>query len=67
MLNNILLEIPILGSAFYDYNDFGEMLIRFLLNFIVAFIVIRVIYYPIHKRKDLLFTYFLLTFYLLFI
>lgn len=67
MLNNILLEIPILGSAFYDYNDFGEMIIRFFMNFSVAFILIRFIYYPIHKRKDYLFTYFLFNILIFFI
>ncbi len=67
MLNNFLLEIPILGSALWDYNNFGEMLIRFLLNFVVAFIIIRVIYYPIHKRKDFLFTYFLFNILIFFI
>lgn len=59
MLLDSLLRIPILGSKLWDVNDFGEMIIRFVFNLIVAFIVIRVIYYPIHKRKDYLFTYFL--------
>lgn len=59
MLEELLLRIPILGSKLIDYDDFFEMLIRFFINFSVAFILIRVIYYPIHKRKDYLFTYFL--------
>jgi len=67
MLNDILLQIPILGSKLWDYNDFGEMIIRFILDFIVAFIIIRVIYYPIHKRKDYLFTYFLFNILIFFI
>lgn len=67
MLNDILLRIPILESKIWDYNDFGEMVIRFILNFIVSFIVIRVIYYPIHKRKDYLFTYFLFNILIFFI
>lgn len=64
---NYLIEIPILGSKLWDVNDFGEMIIRFLLDFVVAFIVIRVIYYPIHKRKDYLFTYFLFNILIFFI
>lgn len=36
--------------------DFG---IRFLVNFISIFIVVRLIYYPAHKNKDFLFTFFL--------
>jgi hypothetical protein len=67
MLSNILLEIPILGSSLWDYNDFGEMLIRFFINFSVAFIIIRFIYYPIHRRKDYLFTYFLFNILIFFI
>ena len=59
MLDYILLNVPILGSKVIDYKDFMEMLIRFAINFSVAFILIRAIYYPIHKRKDYLFTYFL--------
>lgn len=36
--------------------DFG---IRFLMNFIAIFIIVRLIYYPAHKNKDFLFTFFL--------
>jgi hypothetical protein len=67
MLNDILLQIPILGSKLWDYNDFGEMIIRFFIDFVVAFIIIRLIYYPIHKRKDYLFTYFLFNILIFFI
>ncbi len=59
MLEELLLKIPILGSKLIDYDDFFEMLIRFAINLSVAFVIIRMIYYPIHKRKDYLFTYFL--------
>ncbi|MGB0888058.1 MAG: DUF4956 domain-containing protein [Vicingaceae bacterium] len=59
MLDELLLKVPILDSKWIDYKDFLEMLMRFLINFSMAFILIRVIYYPIHKRKDYLFTYFL--------
>lgn len=36
--------------------DFG---IRFLANFLAIFIIVRLIYYPAHKNKDFLFTFFL--------
>lgn len=36
--------------------DFG---IRFLVNFLAIFIIVRLIYYPAHKNKDFLFTFFL--------
>ncbi|MBT5404276.1 MAG: DUF4956 domain-containing protein, partial [Crocinitomicaceae bacterium] len=41
--------------------DFWKLLFRFFMNFAVLFVIIRMIYYPIAKRKDYLFTYFLLS------
>tara|TARA_R110001592_G_scaffold211623_2_gene463572 strand:- start:3482 stop:4162 length:681 start_codon:yes stop_codon:yes gene_type:complete len=67
MLNDLLLKIPILGSKLWDVNDFGELLIRFCLDFVVAFILIRVIYYPTHRRKDYLFTFFMFNILIFFI
>ncbi len=40
------------------HPDLWEMLFMFTIDLIVAFILIRVIYYPIHKKKENLFTYF---------
>ncbi len=67
MITNWLLRIPYLGMKFIDTGDFMELLIRFFLDFVIAFIIIRVIYYPIHKRKDYLFTYFLFNILIFFI
>lgn len=50
--------MEIFGSPLFD-EDFLELLFRLAINFIVAFIIIRNIYYPIHNRKDYLFTYFI--------
>jgi hypothetical protein len=41
------------------HNDLWELLFKFGLNAVVLFVLIRVIYYPIHRKKDYLFTYFL--------
>lgn len=41
------------------HNDMWELLFKFGLNAIVLFVLIRLIYYPIHRKKDYLFTYFL--------
>lgn len=49
-----------LGLQIFD-TDFWKLVFRFFMNFSVLFIIIRVIYYPIAKRKDYLFTYFLLS------
>lgn len=67
MLANLLLRIPIIESKLIDTNDFGEMIIRFAIDLIVAFVIIRLIYYPIQKRKDFLFTYFIFNIVIFFI
>lgn len=36
-----------------------EFLIRFGFNFAMIFVIVRLIYYPNHKNKDFVFTYFL--------
>ncbi len=40
--------------------DFLELVLRFSFNFLVVMILVRVLYYPIAKRKDYLFTYILI-------
>lgn len=67
MLDELLLRLPILGSKLIDYDDFFEMIIRFLINFSVVFLLVRVIYYPIHKRKDYLVTFFLINILIFFV
>ncbi len=41
------------------HNDMWELLFKFGVNTLVLFVLIRLIYYPIHRKKDYLFTYFL--------
>ncbi|MBL4586497.1 MAG: DUF4956 domain-containing protein [Flavobacteriales bacterium] len=50
--------MEIFGSPLYD-EDFLELLFRLAINCTVAFVIIRHIYYPVHNRKDYLFTYFI--------
>ena len=49
------LDIP-----FFD-DDFFKMIFRFTLNFAFLTIIIRFIYYPDSKRKDYVFTYYLIS------
>ena len=49
------LDIPL-----FD-NDFFKMMFRFILNFSFLTIIIRFIYYPDSKRKDYVFTYYLIS------
>ncbi len=43
----------------FTKGDFIEMILRYGFNFLVTFVLIRLIYYPVNKRKDYLFTFFL--------
>jgi len=67
MLDELLLRIPILGSKLIDYDDFFEMILRFLINFSVVFVLVRVIYFPTHRRKDYLVTFFLINILIFFV
>lgn len=49
------LDIPL-----FD-DDFFKMTFRFIINFIFLTIIIRFIYYPDSKRKDYVFTYYLIS------
>lgn len=49
------LDIP-----FFD-DDFFKMIFRFMVNFSILTIIIRFIYYPDSKRKDYVFTYYLIS------
>ncbi|MFM7662937.1 MAG: DUF4956 domain-containing protein [Bacteroidota bacterium] len=53
----------------WDYNDLDSLGIRLAINLLVLFVIIRLLYYPKTRRKDYLFTYFLIgiiTFFLCF-
>lgn len=49
------LDIPL-----FD-NDFYKMIFRFIINFSFLTVIIRFIYYPFAKRKDYVFTYYLIS------
>lgn len=55
----LLEETRFFGNRLLDSKDLGELVFRFTIDFIFAFIIIRLIYYPIYKQKEYLFTYFL--------
>ncbi|MEO9510951.1 MAG: DUF4956 domain-containing protein [Flavobacteriaceae bacterium] len=42
-------------------DDFYKMLFRFVINFTFLTLIIRFIYYPFAKRKDYVFTYYLIS------
>lgn len=49
------LDIPL-----FD-DDFFKMIFRFIINFTFLTLIIRFIYYPFTKRKDYVFTYYLIS------
>ncbi|MFI5202885.1 MAG: DUF4956 domain-containing protein [Flavobacteriales bacterium] len=53
-------EFKFLEIPFYD-DDMNKLLFKFILNTAVLTIIIRFIYYPITRRKDFLFTFFLIS------
>jgi hypothetical protein len=74
MLLNLISPILAKTSTDYstfswDYTDLDGLGIRLGINLMVLFVIIRLLYYPKTKRKDYLFTYFLIgiiTFFLCF-
>lgn len=45
------------GMHLYQ-DDFWELISKFALDAVVVFVLIRLIYYPVHRKKENLFTYF---------
>ena len=71
MLANLLLKAKLDNQYILDWihNDVENLAVRFGFNLLVITILIRVLYYPKTKRKDYLFTYYLIgtiTFFLCF-
>lgn len=53
--------LKFLDTELINYSDFFNLFLRFILNFLTIFIIIRILYYPSSKRKDYLFSYFLIS------
>ena len=52
-----ILAIKFFGIRLIDPDDFWELVVRFISNSLVVFIIVRYFYYPTTKDKDYLFTY----------
>lgn len=50
-----------LGIDIFETESFYNLIIRFLFNYLVVYILARGLYYSISKRKDYLFTYLLIS------
>ena len=49
-------NIKFLGSKLVNFSDLGEMLFRFGIDLIVIFIIMRLIFYPIYRERNYIFT-----------
>ncbi len=59
-MNEMLLEKPELATTvFFGGSRLTEFGFRFALNALVIFLLVRVIYYPRHRNRDFLFSFFL--------
>ncbi|RKD90730.1 DUF4956 domain-containing protein [Mangrovibacterium diazotrophicum] len=52
--------MPLLSTLFFESSGFFDLLLRYSFNLLVTFVIVRLIYYRKTKRKDYLFTYFLI-------
>ena len=53
--------MEVFGVELINIEDLGELIFRFALNFAVIFVAVRFLYYRVRKRKDYMFTYFLIS------
>ena len=54
-------DFTFLGLDIIHIASFNELLLRFALNMTVVVVIVRVLYYPITRRKDYLFSYVLIS------
>jgi hypothetical protein len=55
------------ASVFLDPEDFGKLLTRLVLDLIVATIIVRGIYFPLYRKREYVFVFFMLNIVTLFI
>ena len=54
-------EITVFEMELIDVEDLFELVFRFFFNVIFVLVLVRLIYYPVAKRKDFLFTYIMIS------
>jgi len=63
-MTNYLLSIQdftLFGLDIVHVEKFNELLLRFVLNMIMVILIVRVLYYPVTRRKDYLFSFILIS------
>jgi Domain of unknown function (DUF4956) len=54
-------DYTLFGLDLVHLEKFNELLLRFILNMIMVIIIVRVLYYPVTRRKDYLFSFILIS------
>lgn len=54
-------DYTMLGLDIIHVDKFNELILRFALNMIMVILIVRVLYYPVTKRKDYLFSFMLIS------
>jgi len=62
-MSNILniQDFSFLGLDLIHISNFNELILRFILNLIEITIIVRMLYYPVTRRKDYLFSFLLIS------
>lgn len=58
---HLITDPKLFGIDFFNQNDFLMMLFRFSMNLIFTLLIVRYVYYYHNRRKEYLFTYFLIS------
>jgi hypothetical protein len=56
---SVLMLQAITAPQFFNSAELIDFFARFAFNFFIVYVIIRWLYYPVHKNKDYFFTYFL--------
>ena len=56
-LSEWMSNIDLLGTPLLDANGFGQLIMRFLINFVIVTSIIHFFYYPKSRRRDYYFTF----------
>ena len=64
--NGGILLAEFLGIKYFD-NDVFKLIFRFAINFLATVVIVRYIYYPVARKKEYMFTYFMISVLIFFI
>jgi len=56
LVTHTMIGSQLFGINFFNPGDFWELVIRFLFNVLVILFLVRIVYYPVARRKDYYFS-----------